>query len=86
MFRKPKTANLKGIVGKDCKSYFVRVLVPIGDDNDDDIALLGKSLHMDSVFPAIFLGPSIGREYNRGAVSLASPRRRSTSQEASRLV
>lgn len=32
MFRKPKTANLKGIVGKDYKSYFVRVLVPIGDD------------------------------------------------------
>jgi hypothetical protein len=32
MFRKPKTANLKGIVGKDYKSYSVRVLVPIGDD------------------------------------------------------
>ena len=32
MFRKPKTANLKGIVGKDYKSYFVRVLVPIGND------------------------------------------------------
>jgi len=32
MFRKPKTTNLKGIVGKDYKSYFVRVLVPIGDD------------------------------------------------------
>jgi hypothetical protein len=32
MFRKPKTANLKGIVGKDYKSYFVRVLVPIGDE------------------------------------------------------
>jgi hypothetical protein len=32
MFRKPKTTNLKGIVGKDYKSYFVRVLVPIGDN------------------------------------------------------
>jgi hypothetical protein len=32
MFRKPRTANLKGIVGKDYKSYFVRVLVPIGDN------------------------------------------------------
>jgi hypothetical protein len=32
MFRKPKTANLKGIVGKDYKSYYVRVLIPIGDD------------------------------------------------------
>jgi hypothetical protein len=32
MFRKPKTANLKGIVGRDYKSYFVRVLVPIGND------------------------------------------------------
>jgi len=32
MFRKPKTTNLKRIVGRDYKSYFVRVLVPIGDD------------------------------------------------------
>lgn len=32
MFRKPKIANLKAIVGKDYKSYFVHVLVPIGHD------------------------------------------------------
>jgi hypothetical protein len=33
MFRKPKTANLKAIMKKDYKSYFVRVLVPIGGEN-----------------------------------------------------
>ncbi len=33
-----------------------------------------KSMHMDSVLLVIFLGPSIGRGYNRNASVLASPR------------
>jgi hypothetical protein len=33
MFSKPRTANLKALTGKDFKSYFVRVLVPIGAEN-----------------------------------------------------